>query len=143
LESGPIQSAQIAKERSDVMKKFFKFGSVIIGVAAGLVLLSGSRADDIVVKPQRYQSPAKSQFVEKAVSAQTVSCSACKNELVPTATQDTKLKTKTVLVAIHGCAECKTTVVRTGAHKATGKDVKQHTCGALMATVENCCGGMK
>lgn len=125
------------------MKSFSKISSVIIVAAVATAFTSISRADDVTVKPLRYQPPTKSQFVEKATVAPATSCPACKTELTPTLTADTKLKTKTVLVAKHGCDQCKTTIVRTGAQKATGKDARKHTCGALLAAAENCCGGMK
>ena len=125
------------------MKSFSKISSVIIAAAVAAAFTSISRADEIVVKPLRYQPPTQSQFVEKVAVAPAVKCAACKEEFVPTVTQDTKLKTKTVLVAKHGCKECKTTIVRTGAQKATGKDARQHTCGALLAAADICCGGMK
>src|ERR1044071_3175856 len=115
------------------MKSFSKISSVIIVVAMTLVFTSSSRADDVAIKPLRYQSPAKSQCVEKVAVPQAVTCAACKNELAPSLTQDSKLKTKTVLVAKHGCDQCKTTIVRVGAQKATGNDVRSHTCGALLA----------
>jgi hypothetical protein len=125
------------------MKSFSKFSSVIIVAAVAAVFTSVLSADDIIVKPLRYQPPAKSQFVTKAPVAPAITCPACENKLVPTVTQDAKLKTKTILVAKHGCEQCKTTIVRTGAQKATGKDVVKHTCGALIAAVETCCAGMK
>jgi len=125
------------------MKSFSKISSIIILAAAAAAFTSTAGADDIVVKPLRYQSPAKSQFVEKVAVTAAVSCPACKDQWVAAVTQDTKLKTKTVLVANHGCTDCKTTVARIGAQKATGKDVTRHTCGALLAAATTCCGGMK
>ena len=125
------------------MKRFSKISSVIMVAAVVAGFTSISRADDIVIKPLRHQPPAKSLFTEKVKVAPVVTCAACRDELVPTATQDTKLKTKTVLIAKHGCPECKTTLVRTGAQKATGKVVREHTCGAMLAAVNTCCGGMK
>ena len=123
------------------MKSFFKISSILILAAAAAAFTSTTGADDIIVKPLRYQSPAKSQFVEKVKVTPAVACPACNDQFVPAVTQDTKLKTKTVLVAKHGDA-CKTTVARIGAQKATGKVVTRHTCGAL-AAVTTCCGGMK
>lgn len=125
------------------MKSFSKISSVIILAAMGAVFTSTAWADDVAAKPLRYQSPIKAQFVEKVAVTPAVTCPACKNEYAPVVTPDTKLKTKTVLVAKHGCAECKTVVVRTGAQKATGKNAVKHTCGALVAAVETCCGTMK
>ena len=125
------------------MKSFSKISSVIVLAAAAAVFTSTASGDDIVVKPLRYQAPAKSQFTEKVAVAPAVTCPACKTEFAPTVTQDTKLKTKTVLAASHACKECKTTIVRTGAQKATGKDVSRHSCGALLAAAETCCAGTK
>ena len=125
------------------MKRFSKISSVIVVAAMAAAFTSISTADDITAKPLRYQPPTKSQFVEKVAVAPAVTCAACKSEFAPTVTQDSKLKTKTILVAKHGCNECKTTVARTGAQKATGKDVRSHKCGALLAAAETCCGGMK
>ena len=121
------------------MKNFSKISSLIIGAA----FMSTAMAADIVIKPLRHQPPAKSQFVEKVAVKPAVTCAACKEEFVPVVTQDTKLKTKTVMLAKHGCAECKTLLVSTGAQKATGKMTARHTCGALVAAVETCCAGMK
>jgi len=123
------------------MKSFSKISSLII--AAALLAAVSSRAGDVVIKPLRYQPPTKSQFVEKVAVKPAITCAACKEEFVPTLTQDSKLKAKTVLVASHACNQCSTSVVRTGAQKATGKDVTQHKCGTLVAAVETCCGGMK
>ena len=125
------------------MKSFSKISSLIIVTVSAAVFSPTTRADDIVIKPLRYQWPAKSLFVEKVATTPKATCAACKVELTPTVTQDSKLKTKTILVASHACKECSTTVVRIGAQKATGKDVTQHKCGALVAAVETCCGGMK
>lgn len=126
------------------MKSFSKISSVIIAAAmAAAFSISVSRADDIVVKPQRYQSPPKSVFTAKATPATTMNCPACTETLKSVVTSDSKLRTKTITAAEHGCKECKTVVTRTGAQKATGKDVKLHTCGAMVAAVENCCGGAK
>jgi len=124
------------------MKTISKITSVVILAAVAAAVTSISRGDDIVVKPLRHQPPPQSLFVEKA-AAPRLACVGCKSDFAPTVTQDTKLKTKTVLVAKHGCNDCKTTVVRTGAQKATGKDVRQHTCGAMLAAAETCCAGMK
>jgi hypothetical protein len=125
------------------MKSFSKISSLIIVAAMATVFTSTAGADEIVIKPLRVQPPAKSLFAEKVVVAPKVACAACKEQLVATETQDSKLKTKTILVATHACKQCETTIVRTGAQKATGKDVAQHKCGTLIAAVENCCGGMK
>jgi hypothetical protein len=123
------------------MKNFSQISSVIILAAVAAAFSSSSMADDITVKPLRYQPPAKSQFVTKAVVTPAMTCPGCKDELGRTVTPDAKLKTKTVLLAKHGCEQCKTTVVRVGAQKATGKDVRNHTCGALVAAAETCCAG--
>jgi hypothetical protein len=125
------------------MKSFSKISSVIIVAAMAAVFNSTASADDIAIKPSRYQSPGKSQFAEKVAVAPKTMCLACKDEFAPTVTQDSKLKTKTILAASHACKECSTTVVRTGAQKATGKDVSRHSCGALLAAADTCCGGMK
>ncbi|HUS37652.1 MAG TPA: hypothetical protein VM680_20050 [Verrucomicrobiae bacterium] len=125
------------------MKSFSKISSIIILAAAAAAFTSTAGADDIVVKPLRHQPPAKSQFVEKVKSTPPVTCPACKDQFVPAVTQDTKLRTKTILVASHACKECKTTVARIGAQKATGQHVTRHTCGALVAAATTCCGGMK
>jgi hypothetical protein len=125
------------------MKSFSKISSVIIVAAMGAVFTSTAWADDVAAKPLRYQSPTKSQFVEKVAVTPAVTCPACKNEYAPAVTQDTKLKTRTVLVATHGCTQCKTAVVGAGAQKATGKNTIKHTCGALVAAVETCCATMK
>lgn len=126
------------------MKNFSEVSSVIIAAAmAAAFSISVSRADDIVVKPQRYQGPVKSAFTAKATPATAMNCPACTETLKSVVTQDSKLKTKTIMASVHGCKECKTVVTRTGAQKATGKDVKLHTCGAMLAAVENCCGGAK
>ena len=126
------------------MKSFSKISSVVTAAAmAAAFSISVSRADDIVVKPQRYQGPAKSVFTAKATRATAMNCSACTETLKSVVTQDSKLKTKPVVASEHACKECKTIVTRTGAHKATVKDVKLHTCGAMLAAVENCCGGAK
>jgi hypothetical protein len=119
------------------MKSFSKISYLVIAAA----FMSTAMAADI--KPLRYQPPVKSQFVEKVAVKPAVTCAACEEEYVPSVTQDTKLKTKTVMVAKHGCADCKTTIVRTGAQKATGKVTARHSCGALIAAVETCCAGMK
>ena len=121
------------------MKSFSKISSLIIAAA----FLSTAMAADLVIKPLRHQPPTKSQFVEKVTVKPAVACAACKDEYVPAVTQDTKLKTKTVMIAKHGCADCKTTIVRTGAQKATGKVTARHSCGALIAAVDTCCAGMK
>ena len=123
------------------MKSFSKISSLII--AASLLAAVSSRAGDIVIKPLRYQPPTQSQFVEKVAANPAVTCPACKEEFATTVTQDSKLKTKTILAASHACKECTTSIVRTGAQKATGKDVTQHKCGVLVAAVETCCGGGK
>jgi hypothetical protein len=125
------------------MKSFSRISSVIIATAMAAVFISTARADEVVIKPLRYQPSTRSQFVEKVAVTPAVTCAACKEEFAPTVTQDSKLNTKTVLRANHACKECKTTIVRTGAQKATGKDVAQHKCGALLAAVETCCEGMK
>jgi hypothetical protein len=125
------------------MKSFSKISSSIIVAAMATMFNPTASADEVVIKPLRVQPPAKSLFAEKIVVAPKAVCPMCKEELVATQTQDSKLKTKTVLAATHACKECKTTIVRTGAQKATGKDVAQHKCGALIAAVEACCGGMK
>jgi hypothetical protein len=125
------------------MKNFSKITSVTILAAAAALFISTATGDEIVIKPLRYQAPTKSLFTEKVAATPAVTCTACRNEFAPTVTQDSKLKTKTVLAASHACNECKTTIVRTGAQKATGKDVARHSCGALLAAAETCCGGMK
>ena len=125
------------------MKSFSKISSLLIAAAMTAVFSPIVRADEVVIKPLRYQPPKASLFTEKVAATPAVTCAACKNEFVPTVTQDSKLKTKTVLAASHACNECKTTIVRTGAQKATGKDVARHSCGALLAAAETCCGGMK
>ena len=125
------------------MKNFSKISSVaMVAAVAAAFSISVSRADEVVIKPLRYQSP-KPVFTETVTPPSTMKCPACTESLKPAVTQDSKLKTKTVLVAEHGCKECKTTIARAGAQKSTGKDVRQHTCGALLAAVENCCGGMQ
>jgi hypothetical protein len=125
------------------MKNFSKMSSVaMVAAIAAAFSISVSGADEVVIKPLRYQSP-KSVFTETVTPPSTMKCPACTESFKPVVTQDSKLTTKTVLVAEHGCKECKTTIARVGAQKATGKDVRQHTCGALLAAVENCCGGMK
>ena len=121
------------------MKSLSKISSLIVAAA----FLSTAMAADIVIKPLRHQPPSKSQFAESVTVKSTVTCPACKEEFVPAVTQDTKLKTKTVMVAKHNCAECRTTIVNTGAQKATGRTAARHTCGALLAAVETCCAGMK
>lgn len=124
------------------MKSFYKINSVIIPAAVAVVFTSTVFANDIVIKPLRYQSP-KSASTATAVSPVAMACPACKNEFVPTVTQDSKLKTKTVFIAKHGCSDCKTTIERSGAQKATGKDVARHSCGAMLAASQSCCGSMK
>ena len=101
------------------MKSFSKISSVIIVAAMAAAFTPTSSADEIVIKPLRTQPAKKSLFVEKVAVKPMVTCAACKDEFVPTVTQDTKLKTKTILVAT------------------------RHTCGAILAAVETCCGGMK
>lgn len=118
------------------MKTFSKISSVII-VAAMATAFNATAGDSI--KPLRYQSPSASLFPEKATTTVAMTCPACKPELVSAVTQDAKLRTKTVLVENHACKACKTTIVRTGAQKATGKDVSQHTCGSMLAAAETCC----
>jgi len=126
------------------MKNFTKISSVLIVAAVAAVFSPASRADDITVKPLRYQ-PFQSPplFTAKEVATPNVTCAACAETFKPVTTQDSKLKTKTILVASHACKECTTTILRTGAQKATGKNVTQHKCGALVASVENCRDGMK
>lgn len=125
------------------MKSFTRISSVLIVAAVAAAFTSSSVADDVAIKPLRYQPPVNSSFTPKVTVAPKVTCAACTDSYKPVVTQDTKLKTKTVVVAIHGCKDCKTSMVRTGAQKATGKDVALHTCGTLMAAAENCCAGMK
>jgi hypothetical protein len=120
------------------MKTFSKISSVII--VAAMAAAFSSTAGDITVKPLRYQSPSQSVFTEKVTPTVAMNCPACKSELVSAVTQDAKLRTKTVLVESHACKACSTTIVRTGAQKATGKDVSQHTCGGLLAAAETCSG---
>ena len=118
------------------MKTFSKISSVII-VSTIAAAFSATAGDSI--KPLRYQSPSQSVFTEKVTPTVAMTCPACKPEIVSAVTQDAKLRTKTVLVENHACKACKTTIVRTGAQKATGKDVSQHTCGGLLAAAETCC----
>jgi hypothetical protein len=123
------------------MKTFLK--TIVITAVAAVISIGVSRADEIAIKPLRYQWPGKPLFAEKVTPSVAMKCLACTDTLKPVVTQDSKLKTKTILAAEHSCKECKTTITRTGAQKATGKDARQHTCGALLAAVETCWGGKK
>jgi hypothetical protein len=115
--------------------------SSILTVAAITVLTPSLKAGEVDIKrgAMDLRRPTVSLFTEKLAPATPMVCPACKPAFVPAVTQDAKLKTKTVLVESHACKACKTTIVRAGAQKATGRDVTQHTCGGLMAAVESCC----
>jgi hypothetical protein len=131
---------KIPKQESEFVMKISKISSVLI-VAAVAALTPSLMAGDVQIKRGALdiRRPAASLFSEKASPAKVHTCPACKNEVVPVVTQDSKLKTKTVLVESHACKTCSTKIVRTGAQKATGKDVSQHTCGGLLAAADTCC----
>jgi len=120
--------------------KISTISSVLI-VAAMSVLTPSLKSGEVVIKhsPRELQAPSTPLFVEKAAAVVGMTCPACKAEFVPTVTQDSKLKTKTVLVESHACKACRTAIVRIGAQKATGRDVSQHTCGGMLAAAETCC----
>jgi purine nucleoside phosphorylase len=120
--------------------KISKISSVLI-IAAIAALTPSLKAGEVIVKRGALdiRRPAASLFSEKATPAKVHTCPACKAELTPAVTQDAKLKTKTVLVESHACKVCSTTIVRTGAQKATGKDVTKHICGGLLAAADTCC----
>ena len=114
-----------------------KFAAFIIATAVTLPVVAG----EIVVKPSRYTPPAKSQFATPhAAPIPLAAC--CKEKYTTATTQDTKLKTKTVLVAKHECPACKTTVKAVGAQKAGRKEVAEHTCAGKVTTVAVCCAEM-
>jgi hypothetical protein len=129
------------------MKTFTKIGSFLVASALAVSLAPGlSRAGDAGVKRGgfEYKGPSVSLFATPRTTAKpAITCEMCKPEFVPTMTQDTKLKTKTVLVEQHPCKGCATIIRSVGAQKATGKDISQHSCaGRLVAAVEACCTGM-
>src|SRR4051812_30386828 len=120
--------------------KISTISSVLI-VAAMAALAPSLKSSEVVIKhsPRELQAATTPLFTEKVASIKTMTCPACKAEFVSAVRQDSKLKTKAILVESHACKSCKTTIVRTGAQKATGKDVSQHTCGDLLAAAETCC----
>lgn len=115
--------------------------SLVLIVAAVAAFAPSLKSGEVIIKrgARDLQSPSTPLFVEKATPVKAMVCPACKAEFASTVTQDSKLRTKTVLVENHACNSCKTAIVRTGAQKATVKDVSQHTCGGMMATAETCC----
>ena len=120
-----------------------KNAAKIIAAAAVIGSFVIANAGEVVIKPIRYSSPSRAQFVKPlGVPLAHPSCALCKEELVATKTQDTKLKEKTVSVAKHGCSECKTFVKLVGAQKATARNIVEHSCAGKVATVGECCGTM-
>lgn len=98
-------------------------------------------AGEVVVKPSRYSPPAKAQF-ETSKPAPRVVAACCKEKYTTVTTQDSKLKTKQILVANHGCAACKTSIKSVGGQKAGRRDVVEHTCAGKLTTVADCCTNM-
>jgi hypothetical protein len=129
------------------MKAFTKISSVFIVAAITAAFTAGlSNANDVGMKRGglEYKGPQVSLFAKPDVSpVPAMKCASCKPEFVAVATQDTKLKTRSVVLEQHACKACSTTIARVGAQKATGKDVSQHSCGGrVIAAVETCCAGM-
>jgi hypothetical protein len=139
--------AILHQESGCVMKTFTKIGSLFVAGALVVSLTPDlSRAGDAGVKRGglEYKGPEVSLFATSKTEVKpAITCAMCKPEFVAAVTQDTKLKTKTVVLEQHACKACATTFRRVGAQKATGKDVAQHSCaGRLVAAVEACCTGM-
>jgi hypothetical protein len=109
--------------------------------ALGFLLAIPTFGGEVVIKKGHYSPPAKSLFeTPAAVPIKIASC--CKEEFAPTTTQDSKLKTKTVLVAKHGCNSCSTKIVTVGAQKAGLRTVVEHSCAGKPVSVAICCDGM-
>jgi hypothetical protein len=123
-----------------------KVSSVLI-VAGALFASAPSpsvSAGEVVIKRGTLdlKRPAASQFAAPKKGAVAMSCAACKPEFVPVTTQDSKLKTKTLLAERHACKSCTTTIKSVGAQKATRIDVSEHSCGGKLAAASSCCSSV-
>jgi hypothetical protein len=112
------------------------FGSLVI-IAAAVAAASPSdvRADDNIHKrgARDFAQPtARVVIVEKKAAP---ACVACRNEYTPTVTQDSKLKTKTIVLRTHLCTSCKTLVA--SGPKSAPKETVTHSC--LAAGNGKCC----
>jgi hypothetical protein len=119
-----------------------KVGGILI-VAAGLVA-SATWAGEVVYNRGgvEYKRPAKSLFATPQKTAPSKTCLMCKPEFKPTLTQDTKLKTKTVLVEKHACKSCVNTITSVGYQKAARKEIAVHSCAGRVASMTTCCSAM-
>lgn len=126
------------KEGEKIMKTIVS-KVALLGVVAALTL--PLYAGDITVKPNRYTSPPKSLFPAKKVEEVTLAA-CCKENYAWTTTQDSKLKTKPILIATHGCPGCNTTRKTIGGQKAGLKEVIQHSCAGKVTTAAICCDNM-
>jgi hypothetical protein len=119
-----------------------KVGGILI-VAASLAA-SAVMAGEVVIKKGGlvYKGPAKSLFATPQKTAPIVTCVMCKPEFKPTLTQDSKLRTKTVMVEAHACKGCMTTIKSVGYQKAARKDIVEHRCAGRVASVATCCSSM-
>lgn len=111
--------------------------TLTLAAATALTAMAG----EVIIKPSRYSPPAKALFETPAPAKTAPGCALCKNELVSTTTQDTKLRTKTALIENHGCASCKTAMKTVGT-KAFPKEVAEHSCAGRVAAVGTCCANM-
>jgi hypothetical protein len=119
-----------------------KISAAVIVIAIAVAFAPNASSSEVVVKRggQAYAGPAKSQFATPKTIATLNACvSSCKTEFVPVLTQDSKLKTKTIVVAKHGCGSCSDSIKTIGAQKATGKNVAVHTCGGRLITMNTTC----
>jgi hypothetical protein len=119
-----------------------KISAVIIVAAAAVAFVPSATSGEVVVKRggQKYETPGTSLFAApRTIAAPNACVSSCKREFVPTQTQDTKLKTKTLLVEKHACNSCSTTIKSVGAQKATGKNVATHSCAGKLVTLNTGC----
>jgi hypothetical protein len=118
---------------------------VILAAAVGALAPSATiYGGDVGVKGGglEYKGPSKPLFVSKKATAPAVACVARKPEFVPTVTQDTKQKTKILMVEQHACKSCSTTITSVGAQKATRKDVVKHNCAGRTVAMNTCCASV-
>ena len=98
-----------------------------------------TRAGEVEIKRggKDIRRPAVSLFAsETKKPAAGMACGGCQSELKAVTTQDTKLRTKTLLVENHKCTTCKTTSGEVGP-KGDRTTVTKHTCLAVASA--NCC----
>lgn len=123
-----------------------KVGSVLIVVGALFASAPSPAvsAGEVVIKRGALdlKRPTSSLFEAPKKAPEAMNCAACKPEFVPVTTQDTKLKTKVVLMERHGCKSCSKSIKSIGAQKATRVDVAVHTCEGKVASVGSCCSTM-